>query len=140
MTPAPDRQSEQDAGARLGVHWAATRPVGMALLGVGALPNARYPAHGTPYSQPPGSPFHLAPAQRRQAQPGRRIVTFAIGADTACDGRIDGAGQEVSIVGYGRFFLPVRMRGAGLHAEFLDSLPALQPRVAPPSMPPMPPP
>lgn len=123
MTPAPDHQSEQDAGAVLGVHWSAVLPQGAALAGVPAVANGKYPAIGTPYGQPLGSIYHLQPAaaHRLDAQAGRRIVTMAI-ADNC--GAINGSGKTVHVTGFGRFFMPVKAVGTGgnkgIYVEYIE--------------------
>lgn len=125
MTPVPDHQSEQDAGAVLGVHWSAVQPTGAALAGVAAIPSGSYPATGTPYSQPVGSLFHQQPsvANRPAAQSGRRILTLAIVSNC---GSINGSGKPVEVVGFGRFFLPVKAVGTGgnkgIYAEYIETL------------------
>lgn len=129
MTPVPDRQSEQDSGATLGVHWSAVRPAGSALAGVPASANATYPASGTPYGQTAGSVFHAAPspASRSAALDGRRIITMAIASNC---GAINGAGKPVQVTGFGRFFLPVRAVGTGgrkgIYVEYIETVSALR--------------
>lgn len=126
MTPPPDHQSEQDAGAVLGVHWSAVLPTGAALTGVAATPNGKYPATGTPYTQPAGSIFHREPsvANRAVAESGRRYLTMAIVSNC---GSINGAGKPVDVVGYGRFFLPAKAVGSGsnkgIYVEYVETVP-----------------
>lgn len=126
MTPVPDHQSEQDAGAVLGVHWSAVMPSGAALAGVPAVPNSKYPATGTPYGQPVGSLFHQQPsaANRHAAESGRRILTMAIVSNC---GSISGSGKPVEVVGYGRFFMPVKAVGTGgnkgIYVEYIETVP-----------------
>lgn len=130
MTPPPDQQSEQDTGATLGVHWSAVLPAGAALTGVAALPNEKYPATGSPYSQTSGQ-YYRAPsvASQPSAQSGRRIVTMAIASNC---GAINGSGKPVVIQTFGRFFLPVKAVGTGapedrgIYVEFIDYVGVLQ--------------
>jgi hypothetical protein len=128
MTPPPDHQSEMDAGAVLGVHWAAVRPGGAALI-PSATPSGLYPGTGTPYTQPPGSIFHQGPSGTglAAAQAGRRIISMAIVSNC---GSINGAGKDVDVIGFGRFFLPVKAVGTGnpkgIYVEYIETVSALQ--------------
>ncbi len=125
MTPPPDHQSEDDAGAVLGVHWSAVRPTGAALSGVAATPNGTYPATGTPYTQAPGSIFNQQPAvaHRPSAESGRRFITMAIVSNC---GAINGSGKPVNVTGFGHFFLPVKAVGTGgnkgIYVEYIETL------------------
>lgn len=127
MTPPPDHQSEQDTGALIGLHWSAVRPAGAALIAT-ATANGLYPGTGTPYTQPPGSLFHQAPSVAGQAvaQAGRRIVTMAIVSNC---GSINGSGKPVDVVGFGRFFLPVKAVGTGgnkgIYVEYIETVSGL---------------
>lgn len=129
MTPPPDHQSEQDTGAVLGVHWSAVLPAGAALTGVAATANAKYPATGTPYTQPPGSIYNQQPSvgHRPYAQDGRRIITMAIVSNC---GAISGSGKPINVIGYGRFFLPIKAVGTGgnkgIYVEFIELISALK--------------
>lgn len=129
MTPVPDHQSEQDSGATLGVHWSAVLPGGAALSGVPAAANSIYPVSGTPYGQAPGSMFHAAPSLANQAyaQANRRIISLAMVSNCAS---ISGSGKPVNVVGFGRFFLPVKAVGTGsnkgIYAEYIETVSALQ--------------
>lgn len=128
MTPPPDHQSELDAGAVLGVHWSAVLPTGAALSGVAAAPNSKYPATGTPYTQPVGSIFNQQPtvAHRANAESGRRFISMAIVSNC---GSINGSGKPVNVIGYGRFFLPVKAVGTGgnkgIYVEYIETVPTL---------------
>jgi hypothetical protein len=125
MSPSPDHQSEQDAGAVLGVHWSAVLPQGAALADVGADANGNYPASGTPYSQPEGSIFHQQPvaAHRVHAQRNRRILTMAMVDNCST---ISGSGKPVNVVGFGRFFMPVKAVGTGgskgIYVEYIETI------------------
>lgn len=125
MSPAPDRQSEMDPGAVLGVHWSAVLPQGAALTGVGAVPSAKYPATGTPYTQPVGSIYNQQPvaANRIYALAKRRIVTMAIASNC---GAISGSGKPVAVSGFGRFFMPVQAVGTGgnkgIYVEYIETV------------------
>lgn len=125
MNPPPDRQSEQDAGAVLGVHWSAVVPQGAALSDVGATANGNYPVSGTPYSQPESSNFHEPPvaAHRIHAQANRRILTMAM-VDNCTE--ISGSGKPVNVTGFGRFFMPVKAVGTGgnkgIYVEYIETI------------------
>lgn len=133
MTPDPDHQSEQDAGALIGVHWSALRPP--VLPGLPPV-NGNYPSAasggGTPYTQLSGSVFHTPPssAHLTEAQAGRRILTFAIGAAAACDGSVNGSGKPVPITAYGKFLLSIKAVGTGspkgIYVEYIETIPQLQ--------------
>jgi len=128
MTPPPDHQSEQDTGAILGTHWSAVLPSGAALTGVPAIANGQYPATGTPYTQPPGSIFNQRPAVAHQPfeQSGRRILTMAIVSNC---GAITGSNKPVDVIGFGRFFLPVKAVGTGspkgIYVEYIETVSSL---------------
>lgn len=117
-------------GDQLSVYWSAVRPATMP----GTPPvNGSYPAAGsgggTPYTQPPGSIFNQQPsvAHRPSELPGRRIMTMAIVSNC---GSITGSGKPVNVVGYGRFFLPVKAVGTGnpkgIYVEFIETISALK--------------
>lgn len=118
MATAPSKQSESEGGLP-GVHWSSVRP------GSGATPavSAGYPASGTPYSQtglPYSKPTPVV-SDRAFAQAGRRILPLGL-ADNC--GAINGAGKPVHIVGFARFFMPVKADGTGspkkFYGEFID--------------------
>jgi Flp pilus assembly protein TadG len=129
MAPPPDQQSEQDTGATLGVHWSAVRPTGSALAGVAAIANSIYPSSGTPYGQGKGSIFHQSPSTASQsaALSGRRTITMAIVSNC---GSINGSGKSVNVIGFGRFFLPVKAVGTGskkgIYVEYIETVSTLQ--------------
>lgn len=126
MTPLPDHQSEQDVGATLGVHWSAVRPP--ALPGVPPV-NGSYPSAasggGTPYSQTSGKYYAPPTGYQSSEQAGRRIITMAIGGPSACDGSVNGSGKPVDVIGFGRFFMPVKAVGTGgnkgIYVEYLET-------------------
>lgn len=127
MTTNPVRQAESNGLP--GVRWSAVVPPAAAAGEV----NARYPAQGAPYEQSAGSAHHRSPASAHQglAQSGRRILTMAVGGPSACDGSINGSGHPVEIIGFARFFLPVKAVGTGgnrgIYVEYLGRVTRLMP-------------
>lgn len=116
MTTAPINQSA--------VSWSAVRP---SVAEAGQV-TTTYPVTGTPYSQPPGDSLFKAPAVSRQvyAQANRRILSIAMGGASACNGSINGSGQPVEIVGFGRFFMTVKAVGSGgnkgIYVEYIETI------------------
>lgn len=126
MTTPPTAQNEDDGGAP-GVHWSAVRPVTIPAAPLST--SAGYPATKTPYEQTSGNYWAGAPnsADRINAQAGRRILTVAM-ADFAQCGTINGSGKNVNIVGFARFFMPVKAietgSSKGFYGEFIEAVDA----------------
>lgn len=122
MAANPTVQSEDDGGTNA-VHWSAVKP---AAGDTPAIKAAGYPASGTPYSQTSGAFYsQVKTADQPYAESGRRILTLGFASNC---GSINGAGQPVQMVGFGRFFLPVRADGTGspkkFYVEFIEGLTA----------------
>lgn len=126
MTTAPTAQNEDDGGAP-GVHWSAVRP-----STTPAAPltlSAGYPATKTPYEQTSGIYWTPAPnpSDRPNALAGRRILTVAMADFSQC-GTINGAGKNVNVVGFARFFMPVKAietgSSKGFYGEFIEAVDA----------------